>query len=47
MWLCCRPTLGRQVVFFWVLLARSLLASRPEEIETNMLLSVETVVGSC
>jgi hypothetical protein len=34
------------VVFFWILLARNLLAARPEEVESDMLLSVESVLGN-
>ena len=35
-----------QAVFFWVLLARSLLASQPDEVETVMIITVESVLGS-
>ena len=35
-----------QVVFFWVLLARNLLAAQPDEVEADVLLSVESITGS-
>ena len=34
------------MVFFWVLLARTLLAAQPEEVEADVLLSVESITGS-